>query len=237
MKRATPDFPPSPSESPVRAALAEAIEAHQGAWARLEQASGPVERLERSRSGKIERLKSRVDALRAGHEASVVRWLREGGRGEMPETPADLAGLELSLAEMSSGASVPEHVLDSARDDLRVAAEEAQGARVAVEAALWPAVADAVKPAVVALEDAIKAALELEGHVRAVIFALREEANRDEKNGSGAFLAASQIEGAVLSARRIAVPLPRADIGRELIKRLRSDASAAFEFSIGAPSA
>ena len=229
MERMTSDVPPSRNElTAARAFLDQAIEAYQLAQARLQETACPVEMLERGRSETMARLSTQIRAIRAEHEAAIDRWLRNDGKGGIPVTPAELASLELNLTEMSDGHCGSEILLVSARAAFEAVAEQVRTTRIAVDTALWPATVEAVKPALLALEDAIRSVLHIEARVRAVVLALREEGRRDEEHRRGAFAAASEIEAAVLAARRLAAPSPTPESGKELLARLRLDPRATF---------
>jgi|HubBroStandDraft_4_1064222.scaffolds.fasta_scaffold149352_1 hypothetical protein len=208
--------------TPARAALAHAIDVLDNTQECLAEAQIPLSTLERVRAESIEQ----VRVLRTEYEACVGVWMEAGAQGDKSAAAAELLPLELRLGGILSGIGGSEAGLSLAREAFAAAADRMRKAQGDRDAALWPAVVEAAGPLVTDLEKAMTAALQVEMRLRSIISALREAGNRDEQNG--AFSAASAIEAAISTARRILLPAADTESGRALIDSLRSDPRASF---------
>ncbi len=229
----TDSLPAQPAPlSSARAALAQTIEALDGAQDRLQRAHAPLREIERIRAAASYReateLRAEIGRLRCAHEAELAAWVDAGAEGARPVPATELLDAERRLGEIAAAADEAGAQISIAQEGYAGAAARVHTATADRDRAVWPAAIEAAAPGLTELGRAVAAVLALEGRLRSLISALREAGNHGGADGNGALAAASAIESGIQGARRMPALARDAGPGRSLIERLRSDARAAL---------
>lgn len=213
----------------ARARLRTAIDTVQRALREVDAAREPIAALDRIKAsavvGEAAALQSEIERRNHEHTAAVASWISSGARGARPTPPADLVDLERRAGEIAAEAAAAAPKLAQAHDNLAAANDRLRAAGIERDAAVPAAAIDAAGSALAELETAIMRVLRIEAKLRGLADVLRLAASG---GGTPYLAAANKIEELVQIAKRRPTaerdPVP----GRQLIERLKVDASASL---------
>jgi hypothetical protein len=218
--------------TPARAILVRTIERLWDCQRRFDKAREPLSEMERIRASSVStealELRSLIDRRHTAHAAEIAAWVAAGAAGDRPEIGAELFEAERRLGQIGAEAQAAAVTIAIVEEGAAGAAENVRQAMHARDAAVWPATVEACRPVLAEMERILSAAAQLEARVQGLVHVLRNAGDRDSTGNIGAYQAAEAIERRLGELRRTPRAQPDTAPGHELIKRLRTDATAAF---------
>jgi hypothetical protein len=203
-----PGIAVSPSLSPARLALADAIAAHRAALALLEAAQTPLRRLQEP-IDEFARVDGRLAEIDRANDADVGRWIAAGSQGGRPMPPAEVVGLRQLRDTLLPDATAARLALPAAQAEFQRVAQAAIAAARQKDEALVIAAANAARDVIEAeLVPAVTRVVEIEARVAGLAAVLREAGDRGTNPMPGAIGGSLQIVDMVREAKhRPAVPI------------------------------